>query len=173
MVIFGSVRAGCDGRVGLPEGARGRETETRGCGRREGEKGRKLADESRSGSTRGKVVVRDQPSATAAIARLLLFLFLFLPFISLFLLFFPYLFLYSPSDRTLLVLLPSGSLLLLTSISLPLASPARTLCSLDVGDSLPERETRDVVRGCSMATFTATTQIVLTGNAPQESQEDG
>lgn len=113
MVIFGSVRAGCDGRVGLPEGARGRETETRGCGRREGEKGRKLADESRSGSTRGKVVVRDQPSATAAIARLLLFLFLFLPFISLFLLFFPYLF-YSPSDRTLLVLLPSGSLLLLS-----------------------------------------------------------
>lgn len=113
MVIFGSVRAGCDGRVGLPEGARGRETETRGCGRREGEKGRKLADESRSGSTRGKVVVRDQPSATAAIARLLLFLFLFLPFISLFLLFFPYLF-YSPSDRTLLVLLPSGFLLLLS-----------------------------------------------------------
>lgn len=113
MVIFGSVRAGCDGRVGLPEGARGRETETRGCGRREGEKGRKLADESRSGSTRGKVVVRDQPSATAAIARLLLFLFLFLPFISLFLLFFPYLF-YSPSDRTLLVLLPSDSLLLLS-----------------------------------------------------------
>lgn len=34
--------------------------------------GRKLADESRSGSTRGKVVVRDQPSATAAIVRLFL-----------------------------------------------------------------------------------------------------
>lgn len=173
MVIFGSVRAGCDGRVGLPEGARGRETETRGCGRREGEKGRKLADESRSGSTRGKVVVRDQPSATAAIARLLLFLFLFLPFISLFSSFLsilvPLLPLRSNPSSPPPLWFPSPS----QSISLPLASPARTLCSLDVGDSLPERETRDVVRGCSMATFTATTQIVLTGNAPQESQEDG
>lgn len=36
------------------------------------EGGRKLVDESRSGSTRGKVVVRDQPSATAAIIRLFL-----------------------------------------------------------------------------------------------------
>lgn len=172
MVIFGSVRAGCDGRVGLPEGARGRETETRGCGRREGEKGRKLADESRSGSTRGKVVVRDQPSATAAIARLLLFLFLFLPFISFFLLFFPYLF-YSPSDRTLLVLLPP-----LVPFSFSLYFSSSRFARQD--SLLPwrwgftsGRETRDVVRGCSMATFTATTQIVLTGNEPQESQEDG
>lgn len=139
MVIFGSVRAGCDGREGLPEGARGRETETRGCGRREGEKGRKLADESRSGSTRGKVVVRDQPSATAAIARLLLFLFLFLPFISLFSSFLSILVLLplrsNPSSPPPLWF-PSPS----QSISLPLASPARTLCSLDVGDSLPEEK---------------------------------
>lgn len=46
-------------------------------------RGRKLVDESRSGSTRGKVVVRDQPSVTAAIVRFFLsspsFYFLFVP----------------------------------------------------------------------------------------------
>lgn len=47
-----------------------------------GGRGRKLADESRSGSCRGKVVVRDQPSVAAAIVRL--FLSLFLPFTSFF-----------------------------------------------------------------------------------------
>lgn len=62
----------------------GRE-QNRNAGVRGTKRGRKLADESRSGSTWGKVVVRDQPSATAAIVRLFLsspsFYFLLAPFL--------------------------------------------------------------------------------------------
>ena len=71
--------------VGKPMGVRGREQNrnTGMWGMRGG--GRKLADESRSGSTWGKVVVRDQPSVTAVIVRLFfsspLFYFLFAPFL--------------------------------------------------------------------------------------------
>lgn len=88
MVIFGP-RGSKLLRGGEIDGGASK-TETRGCRERGG---RKLADESRSGSTWGKVVVRGQPSVTAAIVRLFLssppFYFLFTPFLFLLALFVP------------------------------------------------------------------------------------
>ena len=84
MVIFGPCRSGfwCGGETDGGTGARAKQKH--GDVRNEGG-GRKLADESRSGSTWGKVVVRDQPSVTAVIVRLFfsspLFYFLFAPFL--------------------------------------------------------------------------------------------
>lgn len=144
--------------VGRPMGARGCEqNRNAGMWGIRG-RGRKLVDESRSGSTRGKVVVRDQPSVTAAIVRFFLsspsFYFLFVPL--------TFLSRFSPPplpDRTLPL-----TLRFLSRLSRP-----KLLASL-IGWTYTFGKTRDVTRG-SMATFTATTQIVLTGNELQESQE--
>lgn len=94
-------------------------------------RGRKLADESRSGSCRGKVVVRDQPSVAAAIVHF----FLSLP---------PFYFLFSPvfsSFRALLCRsppLPDRILLALSSSSSSFPIFAHR-ASLDVGSLLPAK----------------------------------
>lgn len=109
-------------------------------------------------------MVRDQPSVAAAIVRLFLSLPSFLlPFFLSFLLFFVRV---EPSS---LPFHPDQTLLISPSISSSFPIPS---AKVSLGRWIfTSGEIRDINSG-SMATFTATTQIVLTGNQPQEFQED-